>query len=247
MPTISIRKSHPRMSGARTGDPQPTAARNRAARAADPSDTQNLIEANMRLAPYGVQRFLGRYHIPAAISLDSDDLLSEAFLALCQAAESWDPARGTFATYAVAAIQNRLLKVCRLERGSPIADVEFISLDAPVGEGDERRLEDVLATSESPEERLGDTTRLEVQQAIAELPERDRHVVLGVMAGSSAASIARGCGCSPQRVRQIQMRAYHRLRVRLGDRSDAPVAVRPASGSKMRRTGAARRAWQHAA
>src|SRR5947209_5897315 len=94
MPSVSIRKSQPRMNASRTSDPQPTAARNRAARAADPSDTQSLVEANMRLAPYGVQRFLGRYHIPAAISLDSDDLISEAFLALCQAAESWDPARG---------------------------------------------------------------------------------------------------------------------------------------------------------
>ena len=240
--SVSIRKSQPRMNPSRATDSQPTAARNRAARAADPSDTQSLVEANMRLAPYGVQRFLGRYHIPAAISLDSD----EAFLALCQAAESWDPARGTFATYAVAAIQNRLLKVCRLERGSPIADVEFISLDAPVGEGDERRLEDVLASGDGSDERLGDTTRLEVQQAIAELPERDRHVVLGVMAGGSAASIARGCGCSPQRVRQIQMRAYHRLRVRLGDRSETAVPVRPASSGKLRRVGA-RRAWQQAA
>jgi RNA polymerase sigma factor (sigma-70 family) len=249
----ATRKSHVLKIGVRGSEPT-TTARNRDARTGEPTDKQSIVEANMRLAPYGVQRFLRRYHIPAAISLDSDDLLSEAFLALCQAAESWDPARGTFATYAVAAIQNRLLKVCRLERGSTIADLEFISLDAPVGENGERTLEDLLPAAESPEEKLVDTSRLEVQQAIAELPERDRSVVLGVMSGASAASIARGSGCSPQRVRQIQMRAYHRLRVRLGDQSE-PASTAGLSGrrpkaavpARIRRTGAGRRAWQEAA
>jgi RNA polymerase sigma factor (sigma-70 family) len=220
LPEVTSWNPMPGAAGPREFKPLAPARRNRGASEAGLADRQGRVEANVRLASYAVQRFLRRYHIPAAVSLDSDDLVSEAFLVLCQAAESWDPARGTFATYAVAAIHNRLLKVCRLERGSPIASVEFISLHAPVDDEGGRCIEDLLPAVESPEERLIDGTQIDVQKAIAELPERDRQVVLQMMAGGSAASIARSCGCSPQRVRQIQMRAYHRLRLSLCDHAE---------------------------
>src|SRR5262245_51994584 len=86
-------------------------------------DRQALVQANVRLARYGVRRFLNRYRIPPTLSLDTEDLVSEAFVALCHAAESWNPARGTFATYAAVAIHNQLLKVCGLARGAAIHQV----------------------------------------------------------------------------------------------------------------------------
>ena len=41
---------------------------------------EELITANLRLAPYCVRRFLSRYRIPAVLGLDTEDLVSEAFL-----------------------------------------------------------------------------------------------------------------------------------------------------------------------
>src|SRR5215212_10166159 len=95
---------------------------------------EELVTENMRLAPYCVRRFMSRYRIPAILGLDTEDLISEAFLALCRAAELWDPGRGMFSTYAVAAIHNWLFNVCKLDR-----------LDAtPVETGDET---DITAVS----------------------------------------------------------------------------------------------------
>src|SRR5262245_29622808 len=91
---------------------------------------EDLVQANLRLARYGVRRFLNRYRIPPSLGLDVEDLVSEAYVALCNAAETWNPARGTFATYAGVAIHNQLLKVCGLARGSTVAQFEFVSLDA---------------------------------------------------------------------------------------------------------------------
>ena len=82
------------------------------------SSKEALITNNLRLAPYCVRRFLSRYRIPAVLGLDTEDLVSEAFLALCRAAKMWDPARGAFSTYAVVAINNWLINVCKLDRAS---------------------------------------------------------------------------------------------------------------------------------
>jgi RNA polymerase sigma factor (sigma-70 family) len=179
------------------------------------SARQEMVEANMRLARYAVRRFLDRYHIPSAVCLDAEDLTSEAFLALCHAAETWDSTRGTFATYAGAAIHHRLLKVCCLERGSAVAQVEFISLDTPIGEEGGERLQDVLPDPRPLGHESADPNWLALEQAIAELPERDQQVVLALLSGSNAASIARLYGCSRQRIKHIQNRAFHRLRKQL--------------------------------
>src|SRR5207253_3076607 len=129
-------------------------------------DRQGLIQRNLRLAPYGVRRFLGRYRVPAVLGFDTEDLVSEALLAVCQAAASWNPDRGTFATYATTAIQNRLLNVCRLERGSSIGEVEFISLDTPVSELGDERLHDVLPDPRWVDSELVDSTSFVVREAV---------------------------------------------------------------------------------
>jgi RNA polymerase sigma factor (sigma-70 family) len=203
---------------------------------------EELVTENMRLAPYCVRRFLSRYRVPAALGLDTDDLISEAFLALCRAAELWDPSRGMFSTYAVAAIHNWLFNVCKLDRLDTTTDtgeetgsaeaageddrreprrrtslVEMVSLDMPVGESEDERLMDLLPdTRPLPEEEvLNRRMATELHIAVEELPERDRQVIRGLLRGENPADMARAFGCSRQRIEQIQSRAYRRLRRRL--------------------------------
>jgi RNA polymerase sigma factor (sigma-70 family) len=203
---------------------------------------EELVTENMRLAPYCVRRFMSRYRIPAALGLDMDDLVSEAFLALCRAAELWDPSRGMFSTYAVAAIHNWLFNVCKLDRLDTQAEAEdetgsestpesadrreprrrsslldTVSLDMPVGDSEDERLMDLLPdTRPLPEEEvLNRKMASELHLAVDELPERDREVIRGLLRGENPADMARSFGCSRQRIEQIQSRAYRRLRRRL--------------------------------
>jgi RNA polymerase sigma factor (sigma-70 family) len=201
---------------------------------------EELVTENMRLAPYCVRRFMSRYRIPATLGLDADDLISEAFLALCRAAELWDPSRGMFSTYAMAAMHNWLFNVCKLDRqdtpaeadaegAAPTDDterrevrrrssrVELVSLDMPVGDSEDERLMDMLPdTRPLPEEEvLNRRMASELHIAVEELPERDRDVIRGLLSGHNPADLARQFGCSRQRIEQIQSRAYRRLRRRL--------------------------------
>src|ERR1041384_8055255 len=100
---------------------------------------EELVTENMRLAPYCVRRFLSRYRIPAALGLDTEDLISEAFLALCRAAELWDPSRGMFSTYAVAATHNWLFNVCKLDRLDTTPTESSDEADNPVAPGQTER------------------------------------------------------------------------------------------------------------
>lgn len=216
---------------------------------------EELVTENMRLAPYCVRRFMSRYRIPAVLGLDTEDLISEAFLALCRAAELWDPSRGMFSTYAVAAIHNWLFNVCKLDRldatpaessdetdaatsGPPErregtrrrSMVEMVSLDMPVGDSEDERLMDLLPdTRPSPEEEVFNRRMAsELHTAVEELPERDREVIMGLLRGENPADMARAFGCSRQRIEQIQSRAYRRLRRRLVGLYEPlePVALR---------------------
>jgi RNA polymerase sigma factor (sigma-70 family) len=185
---------------------------------------------------------MSRYRVPSALGLDTDDLVSEAFLALCRAAELWDPSRGMFSTYAVAAIHNWLFNVCKLDRLETVSEtedaaekpgaggdaarreprrrssmVELVSLDMPVGESEDERLMDLLPdTRPLPEEEVVNRRMAtELHLAVEELPERDRQVIRGLLHGATPADMARDFGCSRQRIEQIQSRAYRRLRRRL--------------------------------
>jgi RNA polymerase sigma factor (sigma-70 family) len=176
-----------------------------------------LITENLRLAPYCVRRFLSRYRIPPVLGLDTEDLVSEAFLALCRAADMWDPARGAFSTYAVVAINNWLINVCKLDRASIRTEIEMISLDTPVGESEEERLMDLLPDQARDLEEVVMSRSLadDLRAAVRELPERDRAVMTALIQGETPSELARAYGCSRQRIEQIQSRAFRRLKNRL--------------------------------
>jgi RNA polymerase sigma factor (sigma-70 family) len=191
------------------------------------SSKEALITNNLRLAPYCVRRFLSRYRIPSVLGLDTEDLVSEAFLALCRAAEMWDPARGAFSTYAVVAINNWLINVCKLDRASIRTEMEMLSLDTPVGEAEEERLMDLLPDQGRDLEELVLSRILadDLRAAVQELPDRDRQVMTALIQGESPSDVARAFECSRQRIEQIQSRAFRRLKHRLGHLAPNGAAI----------------------
>ncbi len=204
-----------------------------------------LITDNLRLAPYCVRRFLSRYRVPSMLGLDTEDLVSEAFLALCRAADMWDPERGAFSTYAVVAINNWLINVCKLDRASIRNELDTLSLDTPVGEAEEERLMDLLPDQGRGIEDVVLSRSLadDLRAAVRELPDRDREVMTALIQGETPSDLARAFGCSRQRIEQIQSRAYRRLKHSLSHLAPgnyiaeeaAPLSVAPRRAPARRR------------
>lgn len=134
---------------------------------------------------------------PAA---DGEDLLGEAFLALCEAALSWEPSLGSFPAYAWE-------KVHRAVKGAWEKEAQrAVQGSAPVG---------VPWTDSS---HSGAPQRDELLAALMLLPPRWQAVVnLCFLKGLGTEEAAGILGLSPMRVSRIKRRALARLRAALQD------------------------------
>ena len=97
------------------------------------ADQQRLVEENLTI----VERVL-RFDIsanPCVAGLGYEDLYQEGCVWLCNAALTFDPARGSFASYARRVVQNGLVGYCRSLTGkqsrmTPLAEIESTALAA---------------------------------------------------------------------------------------------------------------------
>lgn len=142
-----------------------------------------------------------RFHLSSADA--AEDVTSETFLKVFQAADRYDPALGEPRTWIFRIAQNTLrdhLRRARVRRHVPIGLMRDLACAAP-----------------SPEERLlweEEVARL--LDAVAELPERDREVVsLRYGSGLDSAAVAEVLGIKEAAVRTRLWRALARLRVLL--------------------------------
>ena len=126
-----------------------------------------------------------------------------------------------------------------------ISDVEFMesrlaaadrSLNAPIGEGGEDEWQDLLVDgAASPEDIVIERRDAErrarwLAVALAELPERDRRIIRERRLGDEAVTLealGRTLGISKERVRQIERRAFDRIRQSIVRQSAAPAAPSP--------------------
>jgi RNA polymerase sigma factor (sigma-70 family) len=149
----------------------------------------------------------------------ADELRSEAFLALCTAARTFEPHRQvSFPTHATNRIHGAMLDLCRglTPRGyrrRDAANAPYVgSLDVIRTHDDTGQpltLHDYLAADEDPAD-WGAEYQDELAQLTRSLPPRDR-AVLGLRFGhagtASARETAQAVGVSESRVFQIQARA----------------------------------------
>ncbi|WP_027718622.1 sigma-70 family RNA polymerase sigma factor [Desulfovirgula thermocuniculi] len=131
---------------------------------------------------------------------EGEDLLGEAFLALCEAALSWEPSKGSFSAYAWEKVRRAVQDTWRREaqqslRSAALADVTWAGAD-PVG---------------APE-------RDELLAALMLLPPSWQAVMnLCFFRGLGTDEAARLLGLSPARVSRIKRKALARLRATLLD------------------------------
>ena len=86
------------------------------------AEQQALVEANLMLVPFTINRFL------RSMSIEYEDMVSIGYIALCRAAWRYNPDRGyKFSSYAVAAIC-RLIRVEMISRSRQKRGVNCVTV-----------------------------------------------------------------------------------------------------------------------
>jgi len=134
---------------------------------------QRLIEHNLRLVVFISRRFENT-------GVNLEDLISIGTIGLIKAIGTYRRDKNIkLATYASRCIENEILMYIRKISGQKAE----VSLDEPInldGEGNEMRLSDILGTDEDvvTEGLEMDAERKLLYEALGELPDREREIVL---------------------------------------------------------------------
>lgn len=181
-------------------------------------DVEHLVEDNLKLARYAANTAgiwpAERY----------DDVLADAMFGLWDAARRWDATRARFGTFAMPRIRGAIADGRRqrdpLTRGSrQRGDLFPLSLDTQpaVQTATERlTLADVIGDPNDDMTQLLDHLEHEARRAwlaaqVAELLPRQRHVIEGLIAGRTLASIAGDLGVTESRVCQMKRQTIAQL------------------------------------
>lgn len=177
-------------------------------------ETRNrIVEENLALAVSFARKYWSR-------GMEDCDLEQEAFVALIEAVETWDPERGKLSTHLGWQIKRRFTHLLRYRdaliptgRSSKKVKVESIDFD-PCGHGP---LIEIMDEQEEPAERL--TNRMindTVHDCLKLLTDRDAIVIrmrraIGGGNKFTLREVSVLLGVTPERVRQIQRAAEGKL------------------------------------
>ena len=171
-----------------------------------------LIERNLRLVVFIARRFENT-------GVNLEDLISIGTIGLIKAVGTYRRDRNIkLATYSSRCIENEILMHIRKISGQKVE----VSLDEPINtdyDGNELRLSDILGTDEDTVScKLEDDVDLVLlRQALAELPEREREIVLlryGLQGRKELTQkeIARKMGISQSYISRLEKRIMLHLR-----------------------------------
>ena len=178
----------------------------------DENARQTLVEHNLRLVVYIARRF-------ESTGICLEDLISIGSIGLIKAVGTYRlDKKIKLATYASRCIENEILMHIRKTANQKTE----VSLDEPINmdcDGNELRLSDILGTDEDMILRpLEDDVDLCVlRQALKELPEREREIVLlrfGLEGRQEQTQkeVARKMGISQSYISRLEKRILQRLR-----------------------------------
>ncbi len=185
-----------------------------------------LVEKNRGLVGTIVKQFLSQYGLDKDGSRTkdlSDELFNEGVRGLMRAAETFDPARAKFSTYAVwwirKFVRDMAVDVASRRR-------KTVSLDAPVGDDEDGdrlidRISDDLASEDVSSDVFDNVARRDecdrAARLLSRLPDRDRRIVelrLGLHGAQehTLREISDKMGISAQRVDILYKKALGDLR-----------------------------------
>lgn len=186
-------------------------------------EINKLVSDNLNFVKSIANQYVGK-------GLDFDDLVSEGYMAMVQAAQKFDTSRGTqFVGYAAPFIRKAMEKaieaqagICRIPKTerkfTKRSSGESVSIDEPLSAGNKFSLLDIIANKdalladESTEFRL---LMQDLQDSIAVLDEREKEVVekfYGIgRAHVTLAEIGEDMNLKRERVRQIRDKALRKI------------------------------------
>jgi len=148
-------------------------------------DQQRLVESAMPVVPKAIAAFRCRYPTLRR-QVDAIDATSVAYLAICRAAQTYDPAQSKVTTYFSMAIRNAILKEIDRNRRARYDSPDRVPME----------LAEALVTSQK-----GLTGRLHV--CIARLPAKSRKLIQArFYKGLSLREIGEQAGCDPRTIRR---------------------------------------------
>lgn len=194
-------------------------------------ERNSLVEQYAYLVPITVNRAVPR--VPWRI--DRDDLVSEGYLALIDAAERFDPERGVkFTTWAMTKIRRRILEYLRQEdwvprserdkqkRGEAAVLLAVVSFDDPACGAQwapddpfwETVVERVPDPTPGPEEiAVMESEREQLWKLVEQLHGRERRAIDGFYREEATALVlAERWGCTDSNVWNARSQALKRLR-----------------------------------
>ena len=192
---------------------------------------EELYQENRGLLRLVARRYAAACQRDRAVSVE--DLTQAGFFGLIQASKTFDPDKGSWATWAAWAITDEIYKALGLRDGKPTkAHTCALSLDAPLNpdEPDDLTGLDMLEDASLPatDEALNlDNMRQYVRRAVERLQNEQQRLVIQIcgLEGKPYEAAAAALGVSAERVRQIRGRALERLRKDKALRDDARADI----------------------
>ena len=132
---------------------------------------EKLVTENLKLVPY----LFHRLKRTALTERYSEDIIAEGYIGLIKAAQTYDPMKSKFSTYASRCIVNAMRMFIRRANKSFYAE---ISLETPIGkddDGGELRLMDIL---EDERDIFSEReTEMDILQFMVHCKQRDRNIM----------------------------------------------------------------------
>lgn len=160
-------------------------------------EQQNLVEDNVKLV----------YHYMNKRCLDSEEYEDLLYIALCKAAQTYDPSHNVkFSTYVYAIFSNEIRMAWRKDGGKRRThNVFVISGDAPIfrkdGDECEKTVFDILDSNSTTIDDV--ITRADFDLFMKSLSERDRNIITLRLNGYAQTQIAKTLGYSQSYVARI--------------------------------------------
>lgn len=95
--------------------------------------TEYLVEQNLRLIDYVINKYTNESYTKANPVLDREDLEQIGAIGLINAARNWDESKGNFATYAVTCIKNSIYGEFKYQQNHEDTSSFYHSLDESEG------------------------------------------------------------------------------------------------------------------
>lgn len=176
------------------------------AKAGDRTALTELWENTRRICYTAAMRYRA---LCESSGIDWEDIEQACFFGFHKALQTFDHSRGvSFCSWLSFPVRNAALEALGL-RGKKELPPQPISLQNPIGEDDERELQDLLPDSCQPQQAVEERVYIEqlraaLERALAELPERRAEAMRRVfLDGQTRAEAARSMGCSVARVGEI--------------------------------------------